>query len=664
MKNQLQNILNQLDNKETNRQELAYEALAIIKEILAENPNDIDMLILRMRLNADIFENSSEIIHDASFIIKNDQFKKEKMIGYDWLFWVYHEVLAIPEKAIEIIEEQLVEIYSLFDKKYEKDRNEGELLNKLAQLKFDNHLEDEAFSLWEKSFDKYPYIHHRNSFVGIQLLKQQKLDKAKRFLVLHFDWYNNIEDGSRLEYGKILKKLYDNKKLENQPDLIGLLFNIIRNEEAYFKLFERLDFYEKYFPELEKYALKFPNNSLLWTAVSNMYLLDLTNYEKAFEAFKQLAETDDFFRFSTLKRAMKAAKKSGNDFFEISFHFQGSANDNYSSLTELSDAVDKSKKKKKKKKFADLAIAYGKIGYDKFYEYLVEGKGLTVNNHPHIYAMLCNNYANAITEHADLFYEKEEKYEKCERAGNIHMEGYKISPFRENLSNAGADYYAAHKWDKAIECYLEAIKKYSDEVDPDDIQNYYWFIISSAIKKNSPEEAKHHYLTSKKRYHDYGAGAIKATKYFAISTQDYFCYRFEVSKAYKDVVSDADWLWEQKIMRKKFPLEYGIAMYAIGNCHSALGNKKEAVKALRLAVELLQEAEFGFYYDKSLDAAQAITKLGEDSGHNYEHRSPNFIKKIWYAIIKPFQIIALLIMFVFYFLTGIRTEKSKGSKRK
>ena len=125
MKEQLHKILNQLESKESNKQTLGFEALAIIKDILAENPFDIETLTIRMRLNADIFENSSEIIKDATFIIENDPFKKDKMIGYDWLFWVYDEVLAMPEKAIKTVEEQLVDLHSLFDKNMKKTKKKA-----------------------------------------------------------------------------------------------------------------------------------------------------------------------------------------------------------------------------------------------------------------------------------------------------------------------------------------------------------------------------------------------------------------------------------------------------------------------------------------------------------------------------------------------------------
>lgn len=99
LKVDLNAILNLLDDttQEVNNQALGSEALAIIKEILEKKPYDIDALIIRMRLNTDwVFDNSSEIIKDAEFIIENDAFEKNKMVGYDWLAWVYRDVLAIP----------------------------------------------------------------------------------------------------------------------------------------------------------------------------------------------------------------------------------------------------------------------------------------------------------------------------------------------------------------------------------------------------------------------------------------------------------------------------------------------------------------------------------------------------------------------------------------
>ena len=311
-----------------------------------------------------------------------------------------------------------------------------------------------------------------------------------------------------------------------------------------------------------------------------------------------------------------------------------------------------------------MGAKFGETAYDSFKKYLIDNIGDSSKNRPHLFAMFCNNYALLLSSLSDLIEEDKDMLVKSKAlTAHIHMEGYQISPFIENLENAGTDFYNAQMWNETIQCYNDVIKEYSHDLDPDDIQNCYWFIISAAIKKHSPKEVKQYYSESKELYCSYGPGAIEATKYFAISTQDYFRYHFENSKEYEEITTKTDWLWEQKTMKKKFPLEYGIAMYGLGMCHIEKENKEEAVKALRLTVDLLQDDAPGFYYDKSIEAAKALTELGENSGHKYEHRSPSMIKKLWYTLIKPFQIIALLIMYIFYFLTGIRKEESKGSKR-
>jgi len=213
MHKELNRILNKLENKEDNQQALGFEALALIDTLLGENPYDVDARVARMRLNTDwVFSNSQEIIQDASFIIENDAFKADKLLGYNWLTWVYDEVLSLPEKAIETIEEQLVETHSLYTERYIKDSLEGDLLDKMATINYNNDQAEKALMLWDKSFDKQPYNNSRNAFVGMLFLERKNLDKAFKFLQTHYNWSYGYEDGNRLKYGIKLQKLFKNNE--------------------------------------------------------------------------------------------------------------------------------------------------------------------------------------------------------------------------------------------------------------------------------------------------------------------------------------------------------------------------------------------------------------------------------------------------------------------
>lgn len=643
MKKQLEKVLNQLDKEDSNKQTLGYEALAIIKGILVEKPFDIDMLTLRMRLNANIFENSSEIIQDATFIIENDQFKKEKMIGYDWLFWVYKDVLGMPEKAIETIEEQLIEVHSVFDKKHEKDKKEGELLDKFAEYKHQNNQQEEALDLWYKSYKKYPYF-DRNAFVGILFLEQGEYTKAEELLLTHYDWSYHYEDGFRLKYGIKLKELYDKKELDNYPTLLGLLFNIIRNEEDYFKVAGKLDFLEKYYPEVEKWIEKYPKNAFLWTAIAHTHHFDTKNYEKAFNAYAKLFECEKTIAFTNIHRIHKAAKKSKKNFFSLAYKFKGISNNMYSALTDMSDLTDKAKKKKKKKKYAELAVQYGEVGYNQYRKYLYEGKGNTHSNQPHIFAMLCNNYANALGRYADLFLKKEEKAKMYDLAGKIHMEGYEISPFLENLENASIDYYKGKNYKESIACSIQSMTDYKNDLSIYDFQYHYWQVVRSNIKIEDILGAEKYYLKAKELFKKVGKGSKDANYKFIFTAKLFLEYAITKKNEYQKYITELEWFLEQGVAIKQEPKEHGLISYYLGLCYKKTKQKQKAIEAFQVTVDYLQDAEWGFYDTKCEMAEDYIKELDGKviKKEKPKQKKKSMFKRMRDAILFPFMFFALI----------------------
>lgn len=644
MKNQLQKILNKLEKKEGNQQELAYEALALIKAMIKEDPFDVNIRITRMRLNADLFENTTAIIEDATFITENDQFEQSKMVGYDWLFWVYDTALSMRSKAIEVLEEQLVEMQKLFPVRYKKDEIESDLLNKLAQLKFNNDEKEAAINLWEKSFDKYPFLPDRNGFVGLHLLNNKQFEKAKKFLLVHYQWSFNTEDGYRLEYGIKLKELYDANELENEGDLVGLMFNIIRNEKDHFKISGKLDFYEKHHEVLEYFGEKFPESTLLWTAISNMHSLDTKNHQKAFEAYSKLAKTKDAFRFSSMKRAIKAAKKSDNNFFDLNFSFEHSAQNMYNCLTDLSTARDKVKSKKKKKKFAELAVAYGKQGYDKFQKYLYDGKGVPFDNQPHIFAMLCNNYANALGEYADLHHKKEEaeKEKLYTQAGDIHIEGFKVSPFVENLSNAARDYYTGKDYPNAIKYAKETIATYQAGLSVYDFQAHYHRIIRSSIALDDLGTAEQYYFKSKEIYNKVGKESKDVNYKFIFCGKVFYEYVVKDKKEYQKYIPEMEWYLDNEIAEQQQPLEHGLISYFLGLCYYETNQKENALKTFQITVDYLQDADWEFYDNKCEHAEDLIKELGGKVVKKAKEKNKSAFRRTIDALLFPFMIIALM----------------------
>jgi len=643
MKEELNKTLEKLENENANKQALGYEALALIKEILSETPYDLDVIIIRMRINSNVFENSSKIIDDATFIIENNQFGKDKMVGYNWLFWLYANVMEMPGKAIEVIEEQLIELHSLFSVKSQKDKIESELFDKWAYLKFQNEEKEEALKLWHKAYKKYPYFDN-NAFVGIQFLEEEEFEIAEEILITHFNWSFQYEDGFRLKYGIKLKELYESKKIENHPNLIGLLFNIIRNEDEYFKTEGKLDFYEKYYPELEKWVEKHPNNTLLLTASAHTHFFDTKNYEKAFQIFKKVLASDRSLQFTSLDRLHKVTKKTKNNFFELPFRFEGLANDMYSNMTALDDFLDKTKKKKKKKKYSKLAIQYGEVGYNQFKNYLGEGNDDTYSNHPYIFAMLCNNYANALGKYADLNLKKKERVAYYSLAGDIHIEGYEMSPFSENLENASIDYFKGKKYKKSIQYSLKSIEVYREELSVYDFQYHYWQIARSYIALDEANNVHKYYLKAKELHQKVGKGSKDANSKFIFTAKLTLEYAIIKKQRYKESIAELEWFLNQKIALSQEPNEHGLISHYLGVCYKNTNEKEKALKAFQVAVDYLQEADWGFYDTKCEEAETYIQELGGKvvKKKKQKKKTKSWFKRVTRKLLFPFIFIALI----------------------
>lgn len=593
--------------QESNKQTLGFEALTIIEKILKVTPFEINARILRMQLNTDwVFDNSSEVLKDAEFIVANDAFKKDRMIGYDWLTWVYNEQMALPDKAIEIIEEQLVELHALEEKHYDRDRNESELLSKIGFIKLNNDQKEGALHFFQKSFEKYPYLHERNAIAGMLLLEEKKWKEANGFLKKHFEWCFETEDDYRLQYGLKLKELYDKNELDTQPDLIALLFHVIRNEEDAFGLVNNLDFLNKYIPELEKWVEKYPKNSMMWSAIGNTYYFDSKNYEKSLYGYKKMLEGDNPTQNASLNRILKSAKKMDADFFALPFKFTGTSQALYNHMTDVPDG----KKKKKQKLYAELAFKYGEASYNQYKGYLIDKNQDTSSNQPHLFAMCCNNYGLALYRYNKLFNKKEDKIKFAAYYANIHIEGYEMSPFMENLDNGAEAYFEAEDYQKAIHYYELYIERYHGDVTLFDIQNAYWYIIFSHAALGELNKVKETYEKSKAIYLKMGSGVRDATKKFIFIAKKYFLFSVDEKKNYEKIIPEVQWFLEQRSFTEIASEEVGLMHYYLGICYKETNESDKAIAAFQKCINQLEDEEVGYYYDKSEEAVEFIKALG------------------------------------------------------
>ena len=656
-------ILNLINNseKDTNRQTLGLEALELSNELLKENPINLTVLIDRMNLNYRIFNNSASIIEDANYIITNESFGTNRIIGYDWLSWVYDEILGMPDKAEEVIQEALIEIQNLFTDNKEKDKKEGTFLNQLATIKYQNDQFDEALHIWYLSFQKNPDIDQRNGKVGMLYLDNEMWNEASEFLTLHYYWSYDLNDGHRLKYAKKLYELFQSKKIEDQPQLLGIMFNAIRNEPGAFEMKGNLYFYDNFFSDLLQYAEKYPQNTLLWNAVANTYFYDLKNYEKAYDAFVQLLKTDESIRFNSVKNVFKSAKKSKQDFFNLPFHIDKvDGISAYNNLTDLIQIDDKTHKKKKRLQILELALKYGEQGYNFYKENFTQSNKKNNANDAHMFAMLCNNYAIVIERWALLNYKKDPKEKEKEKllikVADIHMEGYGFSPFYENLSGASSTYFQAGKYKLSIQCSLQLLNSFSNNMDVFDFQNEYWQMTYACVKTDDLTNAEKYYFIAKDFFGKYGKDNEKATYKFIYTGKLFYRLAVEDKKEYKKYIPEMEWYLNQKIAVEQQPEEHGLVSYFLGLCYENTANNQKAITAFNEAINYMQKVEnWKYYEDKTEEAKNHLKKFGV-SLKNEKKSLKKRLKKILFFPIGLFVVIGLLIM------TALTDDKKKPKK--
>jgi len=607
MKKELLDLIGLLESQdeERNNQANGLQALTLIDKILSIEPLDLETRIIRMRLHTDwVFDNSTEIIKDAEFIAENVEFGKDRMVGYDWLTWVYGDLLALPEKAIETIENQLMDMHIIFDKRYEKDELEGLLLSKMGFIRHNEGKNDVAMQLWDKSCEKDPFINERNGVAGMLALDRKEWDKAYKFLRNHFDWSFDAEDGYRIQYGLKLKEIYTNNKLEEHQGLIAILFHVIRNEKFQFDIQGNMDYINAYLPELEMWAEKFPRNSRIWTAIGNTYFFDTKNYEKALDAYIKSMEGDDPTN-TPLDRIIKSAKKMKVDLLTLPFKIEGPAVILYNYMTDM----PKGKKKKQKKQFIELKCKFGEQCYNKYKAYFIDGEGNSEDNQAHVFAMACNNYGLALYNYKDLVVKKKGRDEVAAYAASIHIQGYEMSPFHENLGNGAQAFYEAKMYDECIKYYNQYIEEYSGSVSLFDLQTAYWYIAYSYSKQNMLDKTRETYERAKALYLKTGAGVTDATnKFIYVAKENYYNMVYK-AEAYVEAIPELLWFVEQNLFAEINSKEVGLIYYYLGDCYRKTKQKEKAISAYQESVNLL-EGEEDFYGGICEESSDYIKSLG------------------------------------------------------
>ena len=575
---QLEKIIDsfQFPNSETNEKktieinsknkEIGTKALVLIDQILEENSNSIFALTERLKINNWVFENTSAIIADAEYIIQNESFESEKMIGYNWLFWIYSEKLAIKDKAKEILEDQILACYSIFKKRYELDENLGYLLDKLAHFENEQGNEDKALSLWIQSFEKYPYIHNRNGQAGLLCLKNGLFNEASMLLNTYNKWSENSGNDYIDAISEQLNLLYNQNKIDAFEDLIGLKFNL---EVDGNKNDEKISYYKTFIAENEKTITellkKFPKNYLLNITLAIAYN-KVNNSAKTHEYRKAAAACGSLFYYPNVEYLYHHCLKLKQDFFEIEFSENYEANELYNLMTATYDLYLETKDKR----FAKLAEKFGAKCYKLYSDYFYRGEGNGYRNQPHLFAMACNNYGLCIFG-ASKDDDNEVKLEACAIAAKIHWEGYQMSPFSENIGNAVISAYRAKLYDVCLKYIQTNIEDYGESLSNLDKQDLYWYRMYCQLKLELLQEAQSTYYAARNLYIEHTSGDIEATEKFILSAENYFYYEISTD------CNELKWFFNETVFEKLNPISYAFVTFILAEL-LVLQNQTEEAK--------------------------------------------------------------------------------------
>jgi len=592
--------------------------IAIAKEIwntvdtmLEEDTFNIDLRVTRYNVMTSFnLGTPQDIINDANFMIEHDEFGRAKGIGYNWLSRIYGN-MGEHEKAITALKQQLSGVPSLYEKKYEREELEGEVLNSIAFHLFEMGKTKEAEKYIIRSYEKYPYIDDRNASSGKYFLAEKKLDLAFQFLSTHMDWSFETQDGQRAEYGKMLHALYQNGELDDHSGLLGMYFYIVRNEKELFNIEGTLDFFDDYVPEIEKWLKKYPTNSTLWVTLGNTYYYDLENYPKALEAYTKMLEGDNPTEFATLERMYTAAHEADVDFFSLPLKIEGRSKHLYMHLTNAMNLADDEEDEDLKNKLYTLAAQYGQQGYFQYQDYLVDEKGDNHNNQPHMFSILCNNLGYTLAERDTLNNGENLDVKTQAMIGNMTWLGYQFSPAPKNLLLASIAENNAKNYEQSIQLIDKYFQEHSGEANLDNMQELYWSQVNNYIQIDNLDMVKNTYTNAKELYTRTGAGVEYATRKFIYTAAQVFIYLVGVKKEYDLAIQEMNVFFNETGFKKLEIEKYGEMYLYLGKAYREKEQKQEACEAYNNCVKTLKGINrFGHSGDTSRKAKTAMLSLG------------------------------------------------------
>lgn len=417
-------------------QTLSEQILLAIDEVLSEDSKQLEALFWKVKIfNGPYFNDVSIMLATTEQILEWTLDREQKVEAYDWKAWIYSEKLEMKERAIEALEDKLIEISQIQNKRSFQDTEFGDTYYRLATIYEQMDKESTAADYYLLSHQHVPNHFYQSYYGGRLLLKLKRFDEA--FLLLEA-YHTYFPGESCVVFAKEIQEFYQGGYLKKHWKLFRLFFNIGMEFYEEFAVTSVKEWGQKFLPYILEELDQNPSNATAWRMFGSHYLLIEKNSKKAYEGYSQYYHMEQQIKDSLASTYIILCEKlkiSLDDFdYTIAVDgFNGYAI-HMALVEKATDLVDR-EEHKKAIYFYELAEFYGQKAYQAFDDYFTNGIGEASNNNPHQFALLCNNLGVVIKTLSTLKKEEELDLDKLKFAITLHKRGYELSPFWENLSS-------------------------------------------------------------------------------------------------------------------------------------------------------------------------------------------------------------------------------------
>jgi len=590
--------------------QLGNHALRLLNDLINENPTDFDLRCNRIKLNSDwLFSNYELIITDAQYIISNPTFTHQKLFGYKWLLIINEKTGTTLEK-IAILENKLIDIHLIYQQDYQLNKILAETYYDLAKAYFEAENEIYAYELLELSYTCNPYLSTRNLYLGLHMLKKGQFAKAEIYLWAHFLWGNHTSKNEIMKYGVILNTLYENDKLENYPNLIALLYHIIRSNKSSFGCSLLTDFYKLFGDKLRCEIIKFPTNSKLRVVLANTYYLDFNDNKKALKHYKKMLAGDDpFFQsyvtriYSSLEKKcdfiVKLLNKKPGDFKTKNlFSYYHMANDLFTIYLETKDI-----------QYLKLSEHYVKHSYDIMNAYLKYNTGDLYCNSLNHYDYICNLYGKILSSFAKNSTDLDQTKILLVSASSVYFDGFKYNLNADNLELAIEAAFESNNTDLFI-FYVNQLANIESKltISLESLKAIYR-INYKLLKSGELKKMTSLYLATKKIFDNQ---KIKNGDYIEVFVNmgfDFFTLSIEKNQNFNFIFTEINCILSKENIKEVHTDIYGVLLYYLGLCYHVSSDDLNAKKSYQNAILILKDIhddDFIGYYNLVLTAYEAL----------------------------------------------------------